>query len=99
MLSGVKIAAYDPEAMPNMNVLYGDKITFGNNAYDILNDADCLLICTEWSEFTSPNFNKIKALLKSPVIFDGRNIFDLEQMAAHGFYYESVGRKIIDANK
>ncbi len=93
--NNVEIAAYDPEAMPNMKRIYGDKIQFANSAYDALKDADCLLICTEWSEFTSPGFRKMKAFMKAPVIFDGRNIFDLEVMASNGFYYESVGRKIV----
>lgn len=91
----VEISAYDPEAMPNMKRLYGNKIHFASNAYETLKDADCLLICTEWSEFIAPSFNKIKSLMKNSAIFDGRNIFDLEVMSANGFYYESVGRKII----
>jgi len=91
----IKISAYDPKAMPNMKRIYGDKIEFANSAYNALEDADCLLICTEWSEFTSPDFKKIKELMSSPVVFDGRNIFDLEVMSSNQFYYESVGRKII----
>jgi len=91
----VQISAYDPEAMPNMKRIYGDKIHFAANAYEALENADCLLICTEWSEFISPDFSKMIALMKSPVIFDGRNIFDLEVMDTNGFHYESVGRKII----
>ena len=82
--------------MPNIKRIYGDKIQFGNNAYDILEDADCLLICTEWSEFTQPSFKKMKSLLKNPIIFDGRNMFDLEVMENNGFYYESVGRKVVN---
>lgn len=95
LLREVEITAYDPEAMPNMKRIYGDKIMFGDSAYSILNDVECLLICTEWSEFTSPNFEKMKRLMKAPVIFDGRNIFDLEVMESNGFYYESVGRKTV----
>ena len=91
----VTIAAYDPEAMPNMKRIYGDKIHFSTNAYDTLENADCLLICTEWSEFISPDFKKIKASMVTPVIFDGRNIFDLEVMASNAFYYDSVGRKVV----
>ena len=91
----VQISAYDPEAMPNMKRIYGDKIHFADSAYETLENADCLLVCTEWSEFISPDFKKIKTKMVAPVIFDGRNIFDLDVMAAHGFYYESVGRKII----
>ncbi|MCL4121512.1 UNVERIFIED_CONTAM: hypothetical protein GTU68_013583 [Idotea baltica] len=95
LLKDVEITAYDPEAMPNIKRIYGDKIKYGKNAYDILEDAECLLICTEWSEFTQPSFGRIKKLLKNPVIFDGRNMFDLEAMQLNGFHYESVGRKII----
>ncbi|MDY7396201.1 UDP-glucose/GDP-mannose dehydrogenase family protein [Aureibaculum sp. 2210JD6-5] len=95
LLQDVEITAYDPEAMPNIKRIYGDKIKYGKNAYDILENADCLLICTEWSEFTQPSFNRMKSLLKEPVIFDGRNMFDLEVMENNGFYYESVGRKIV----
>ena len=95
LLKEVSVSVYDPEAMPNMKRIYGDRIEFGTNAYAILEDVDCLLVCTEWSEFTSPNFDKMKSLMKSPVIFDGRNIFDLEVMKKNEFYYESVGRKIV----
>ena len=95
LLEGVQISAYDPEAMSNTEKLYGNKIDFALNAYEALKDADCLLICTEWSEFISPNFEKMKLLMNNPAIFDGRNIFDLEVMENNGFYYESVGRKII----
>ena len=98
LLKDAKISAYDPEAMANIKKLYGDKITYGKNAYEILQDVDSLLICTEWSEFTSPNFDKMKSLMKKPVIFDGRNIFDLEVMENSGFYYESVGRTIVNPN-
>lgn len=92
LLAGVEISAYDPEAMPNMKRIYGNKINFCKNAYDVLKGADCLLINTEWREFYSPDFDKMKRLLKNPIIFDGRNIFDLELMKANGFYYNSVGR-------
>jgi len=95
LLSGAEVIGYDPEAMSNMKTVYGDRIQFGSSAYSILKDADCLLICTEWSEFISPNFGQIKSLLKEAVIFDGRNLFDLEMLENYGFHYESVGRKII----
>ena len=98
LLKDAKVSAYDPEAMSNIKKLYGDKIAYGKNAYEILQDVDCLLICTEWSEFTSPNFDKMKSFMKNPVIFDGRNIFDLEVMENSGFYYESVGRTIVNPN-
>ena len=96
LLKGVNISAYDPEAMPNMKTIYGDKINFASNSYEALDGVDCLLICTEWSEFRSPDFDKMKSIMKTPIIFDGRNIFDLEDMEDKGFHYESVGRKIIN---
>lgn len=99
LLQDVKISAYDPEAMPNIKRIYGDKIQYGKNAYDILEDADCLLICTEWSEFVQPSFHKMKSSLKNPIIFDGRNMFDLELMENRGFHYESVGRRIVTKDK
>ena len=95
LLEEVSISAYDPEAMPNMNRIYGDKVQFKSDAYSTLIEADCLIICTEWSEFISPSFDKMKDLMKNPAVFDGRNIFDLEVMDMHGFHYESVGRKVI----
>ena len=96
LLKGVNISAYDPEAMPNMKTIYGDKINFASNSYEALDGVDCLLICTEWSEFRSPDFDKMKSIMKTPIIFDGRNIFDLEDMEDKGFHYESVGRRIIN---
>ena len=74
----------------------GDKINFAESQYDALKDADALVIATEWSEFRTPDFNKITSLLKNKVIFDGRNLFDLKQMEELGFHYESIGRKIVN---
>ena len=65
----------------------------------LLKDADALLIATEWSEFRTPDFNKMKSLLKNPVIFDGRNLFELYQMEEFGFHYESVGRRVVEVSK
>ena len=95
LLEGVSLSAYDPEAMPNMRRIYGDKINFFEDAYSALKNVDGLIICTEWSEFISPSFEKMKSLMKDPTVFDGRNIFDLEVMQDYGFHYESVGRKVI----
>ena len=95
LLEGVEISSYDPEAMPNMKRIYDGKINFCDDAYSALKDSDCLIICTEWSEFISPSFDRMKDLLNKPVVFDGRNIFDLDVMKSHGFYYESVGRKVV----
>ena len=92
---GAIISTFDPEAMNNVKELVGDKITFMGNQYDALNDTDALIIATEWSEFRTPDFDKMKGLMRNKVIFDGRNVFDLEQMKELGFYYESIGRKTI----
>ena len=92
---GVVVTAYDPEAMNNVKVLYSGKINFTDHQYDALNDADALVIATEWSEFRTPDFGKMVSLLKNKVIFDGRNLFDLNKMEELGFHYESVGRRTI----
>ena len=93
--NGAVIRVYDPEAMENVKSKYNDKISFAENMYDALNDADALCIVTEWSVFRTPDFQTIKSELKSPVIFDGRNLFSLDQMQEEGFYYESIGRSTI----
>jgi len=93
--AGASVSAYDPEAVANVKREIGDKIDYAANQYEALLDADALIIATEWSEFRTPDFNKMKSLLKNDVIFDGRNLFELYQMEECGFHYESVGRKVI----
>jgi UDPglucose 6-dehydrogenase len=93
--AGATVTAFDPEAMKNVRDVVGDKISFTENQYDALNNCDALLIATEWSEFRTPDFEKMTQRMKSKVIFDGRNVFDLSQMKDLGFYYESIGRKTI----
>jgi len=93
--AGASITAYDPEAMDNVKEMFGDKIAFVDNAYDALADKDALLIATEWGAFRNPDFGKIQSSLKEAKIFDGRNLFDLEEMEGKGFYYESIGRRTI----
>ena len=93
--AGAHIRAFDPEGMYNVRALYGDKIAFGSDQYDTLVGADALAIVTEWSVFRTPSFEVIKKLLKSPIIFDGRNLYDLKRMEALGFYYSSIGRNIV----
>jgi UDPglucose 6-dehydrogenase len=89
---GATINAYDPEAMNNVKKKIGDKISYAENQYDALMGADALIIATEWNEFRTPNFLKIVTNLKTKVIFDGRNLFDIGAIRELGFYYESVGR-------
>lgn len=94
--AGAEIKAYDPEAMTNVKKLIGDKITYSLNQYDALHDADALVIATEWSEFRTPDFEKMATTMKSKVIFDGRNLYALEDIATTGFYYASIGRETIN---
>lgn len=94
--AGATITAFDPEAMPNVKKLVGDKIKFAEDEYVTLEGADALLIATEWSEFRTPDFSKIGSLLKSKLIFDGRNLYDLNTMKKNGFIYHSIGRETID---
>lgn len=89
---GVSITAYDPEAMNNVRNLIGDKISYALDEYDALRDADALLIATEWSTFRTPDFEKISGLLKNKTIFDGRNLYGIQQMEDLGFDYYSIGR-------
>jgi UDPglucose 6-dehydrogenase len=96
LAAGATVTAYDPEAMQNAKQALGDKINFAEYQYDTLKDADALVIATEWSEFRTPDFTRIKSLLKQKVIFDGRNLFDLQQMEELGFHYESVGRRPVN---
>ncbi|MES2836591.1 MAG: UDP-glucose/GDP-mannose dehydrogenase family protein [Bacteroidota bacterium] len=93
---GVTISAYDPEAMENVKGVLGNKIEYCDDAYQAIKDADALLIATEWSVFRTPDFAKMASLLKNKVIFDGRNLYQLEQMKKLGFYYASIGRKTIE---
>ena len=94
--SGAEICAYDPEAMDNVKSLIGDKIEYAANEYDVLHNCEALLICTEWAIFRNPDFEKITKNLKEMVVFDGRNLFDIDEMNSKGFYYSSIGRKLIE---
>jgi UDPglucose 6-dehydrogenase len=100
--AGASVTCYDPEGMPNTKNYFAknhpeimDKICFVEDDYEALKDVDALAICTEWSIFRTPDFDKMKSMMKSKRIFDGRNLFDLEQMKDAGFYYNSIGRKTI----
>jgi len=93
---GCKIQAFDPEAMDNVKSIYGDKITFCNNQYEATENANFLIIATEWQVFRTPDFEKIGNLLSEKVIFDGRNLYDLEDMKRIGFHYESIGREVMN---
>ena len=93
--AGVTISAYDPEAMKNVRNILGDKITYANDEYEALQNADALLIATEWSLFRTPDFEKVSSLLKTKTIFDGRNLYGIDQMKELGYYYSSIGRETV----
>lgn len=90
---GATVTAFDPEAMPNVKNLLGDQIQYAESQYEALDQADALIIATEWSEFRTPDFEAIETRLKQKAIFDGRNLFDVKQITDLGYYYESIGRK------
>jgi len=90
--SGAKVQAFDPEAMKVARSLLGSKVTYASKSYDALKGADALAIITEWNEFRRPDFPRMRTLMRSPVIFDGRNLFTPDQMKSHGFTYYSIGR-------
>ena len=89
---GASITAYDPEAMQNVRQLLGEKINYAPSQYQALDGADALIIATEWSEFRTPDFERIEKLLPSKVIFDGRNLFEVAKMQSMGYRYISIGR-------
>jgi UDPglucose 6-dehydrogenase len=94
---GATIAAYDPEAAANVKQLKGDSITYASDPYEALQGADALVIVTEWPLFRTPDFDKIEANLKAKVIFDGRNLYDIQKMIDCGYYYNSIGRKVVNS--
>ena len=87
-----KITVFDPKAMPNVKRKLGDKIVYANSMYEALEDADALVICTEWSIFRTPDFVKLRNLMKDHTIFDGRNLYDVDDVENEGFKYISIGR-------
>ncbi|MFN5046167.1 MAG: UDP-glucose dehydrogenase family protein, partial [Bacteroidota bacterium] len=96
---GATLCAFDPEAIENAKKYYGAKINFAENQYDALNNADALIIATEWNEFRSPDFNKIAGRMKDKVIFDGRNLYANSKMQELGYHYESIGRSAVQKLK
>jgi len=96
--AGATVSVFDPEAINNVKTLLGDKIAYCDDQYEVLKDAEALLIVTEWSAFRTPDFDQLDALLKNKVIFDGRNLYDLQKMIDCGYYYNSIGRKIVEHN-
>lgn len=96
--AGATVSVHDPEAMPNVKKLIGDKVRYFDSPYDALTGADALLICTEWPEYRTPDFDRIKSALAKPLIFDGRNIYEPAEMRELGFNYISIGRELVILN-
>ncbi|MFP4369687.1 MAG: UDP-glucose dehydrogenase family protein, partial [Candidatus Kapaibacterium sp.] len=92
LADGAIIKAYDPEAMPNTRKYFNDKIKYAKNMYDCANGADALIISTEWTVFRNPDFAQLKELMNNPIIFDGRNLYEPEDMKEEKFEYYCVGR-------
>ncbi|HOJ15192.1 MAG TPA: UDP-glucose/GDP-mannose dehydrogenase family protein [Deltaproteobacteria bacterium] len=89
---GITVKAYDPQGMPNARALFGDRITYAQDAYTALAQADCLIIITEWNQFKSPDIQRMKSLMKRPIVVDARNILQPNEMRAEGFAYHGIGR-------
>ena len=92
LMRGATVAAYDPEAMDNVKSIYGEQIILASSPYDALTGADALIICTEWNEFRTPDFERIGSLMRERVLFDGRNLYDVSKMSKMCSHYESIGR-------
>jgi UDPglucose 6-dehydrogenase len=97
--AGAKVVVFDPEAISNVKKEVGKKVKYASNMYEAIEGADALMIMTEWPEFRTPDFEKMKAALKNNVIFDGRNLYDLTEIKDHGFDYFSIGRETVKATK
>jgi UDPglucose 6-dehydrogenase len=95
LAGGAKVQAFDPEAMPNVQRIYGEKVSFVKDEYAALENADALIIATEWGIFRTPDFDKL-AHLTTKAIFDGRNLYDVDGMKGKGFRYESIGREVVE---
>jgi len=92
---GVRLRVHDPEAMGNVSAIFGERIRCDELPYDSLKDADALLIMTEWEEFRNPDFAHMRSLMRTPIVFDGRNLYEPAEMASFGFVYHSIGRAIV----
>ena len=95
--AGAEIVAFDPEAMPNVKSKLRERISYASRAMDAIEGADCLLICTEWAAFRTPDFEVMASKMKGKVIFDGRNLYETSKLATLGWTYRSIGRPTMDA--
>jgi UDPglucose 6-dehydrogenase len=95
LAAGAEVHVHDPEALGAARGYFGDRVTYHENNYDVLQDTDALLILTEWKQYRSPDFERLRTLLRTPLIFDGRNLYDPRRMSDHGFEYHSIGRPTV----
>jgi UDPglucose 6-dehydrogenase len=95
LAANAQVVAHDPQGLANLRRHYGERVRCEADCYAAAQGADALAIVTEWNQFRSPDFARMKALLKTPIIFDGRNLYDLPQMESEGFEYHSIGRRSI----
>jgi UDPglucose 6-dehydrogenase len=93
---GAIVHVHDPEAMGNVKQIFGDKLKYFDTAYDAAENADAIFIATEWPEFRTPDFEKLADVFKAKVIFDGRNVYELDMMKEQGFTYYSIGREVVN---
>jgi UDPglucose 6-dehydrogenase len=96
LAAGASVRAHDPVAIPSARRVFGDRITYAEHAYDVVDGADALVIVTEWLEFRNPDFARLKSLLARPVLVDGRNLYDPDRMRGLGFSYHGIGRRAVD---
>ena len=94
--AGAKVSAHDPEALQQARRIFADRISYHQVDYDTLRGADALCIVTEWEEFRQPDFERMRGLMKRPIIFDGRNLYDPESMREFGFTYFAIGRRPVN---
>jgi UDPglucose 6-dehydrogenase len=90
--AGTQLRVHDPEALGNVRSLYGERIVYCDRPYGALEQADALAVVTEWNEFRNPDFEVMRRLMRQPVIFDGRNVYDPARIASLGFSYQGIGR-------
>ena len=95
LAAGATVRAHDPQAMPNVAAIYGSKVTLTESMYDAVEGADALVLVAEWHSFRAPDFARLKKLMRTPALFDGRNIWPTDEVARQGFTYEGIGRRPI----
>lgn len=96
--AGASVSVFDPEAMPNVEKIFGSRVNYAKDQYECLNGSDGLLIATEWAVFRTPDFELMSKAMNSKVIFDGRNLYEPNKMQQLGFHYESIGRQTVNSN-